>query len=442
MKAASVSVRYYSRREKGFDSPRTRLPIQCFARKFSLTCRDIRFRLRVAIRPAAFILLAIFVSQGVTAAPSGASKGATPIPAATLALMAARDTTAAAPVLIRSYKKESEIEIWKLAKNGRFVFLKTFPICRWSGQLGPKTAQGDRQTPEGFYSVGPKQMNPNSAYYLSFDTGYPNAYDKAHGASGSYVMVHGTCSSAGCYAMTDKGVGEIYAIAREALKGGQQAFQFQAYPFRMTAQNMAKYRSDEHIAFWRQLKDGSDRFEATGEEPVVSVAAGRYVFSPSTDRDKEAVASARHWQEEARVKALVADGSAAVRTSYADGGQHPAFLALARQGAFLGEISRPEALAYAGLETVITPAHGRCARAAGCPTSIIAAQSTAAKGAMAAETKPTPAEASVSSAIDPATFTELSAFAPTPFCYKLGRPAPAQSVIAGAMPILPTVLND
>src|SRR3954463_16557559 len=131
-------------------------------------------------------------------------------------------------------------------------------------QLGPKTTLGDRQTPEGFYAVGPAQMNPNSAYYLSFDIGYPNAFDRARGGSGSYLMVHGTCSSAGCFAMTDKGIAEIYALAREAFASAQQAFQFQAYPFRMTAENMAKHRLDPNIGFWRQLKEGADRFEATG----------------------------------------------------------------------------------------------------------------------------------------------------------------------------------
>src|SRR5918911_3385149 len=126
-------------------------------------------------------------------------------------------------------------------------------------------------------------MNPNSAYYLSFDTGYPNAYDRAHGHTGAALMVHGTCSSAGCYAMTDEAIAEVYAIAREAFAGGQRAFQFQAYPFRMTAENMARHRSDPNIEFWRQLKEGSDRFEATREEPAGGGSAGRHVFCPSTD---------------------------------------------------------------------------------------------------------------------------------------------------------------
>src|SRR3954467_3921903 len=219
-------------------------------------------RSRSAIWCAVTMALAALASSGERVSAGDPPRHAAPIPGATLAFMRAKDTTPSAPVLIRTYKKEAELEVWKKARKGRFVLLKTFPICRWSGQLGPKRKQGDRQTPEGFYAVTPGQMNPNSAYYLSFNIGYPNAYDRTHGGSGAHLMVHGTCSSAGCYAMTDAQIAEIYALAREAFAGGQQAFQFQAYPFRMTAENMVKYRSDPNIAFWRQLKEGSDRFEA------------------------------------------------------------------------------------------------------------------------------------------------------------------------------------
>nr|WP_246775958.1 murein L,D-transpeptidase family protein [Methylobacterium aquaticum] len=329
-----------------------------------------------------------------------APKHLAPVPPATLALMAARTMAPSAPVLLRAYKQESEIEVWKRAADGRFVHLKTFPICRWSGQLGPKTRNGDRQAPEGFYSVASRQLNPNSAYYLSFDVGYPNAYDRAHGGTGSALMVHGTCSSAGCFAMTDRQVGEIYALVRDALAGGQAAFQFQAFPFRMTARAMARHRTDRHIAFWRQLKEGSDRFEATGREPLVGVEGGRYTFSPYPDPAVEALAVARRGEEEARIQALVEGGVEAVRTTYADGGQHPSFTAILKRAQVLGatmsaaavastatvtgatayapvgaaaaspfasfivpagfgDVSRPEALPLAGREVVVIPARRR-----------------------------------------------------------------------------------
>src|SRR5580692_11094666 len=120
--------------------------------------------------------------------------------------------------------------------------LKVYPICRWSGGVGPKVKEGDRQAPEGFYPISPGLMNPNSQYYLAINTGFPNAFDKANGYSGAFLMIHGDCSSRGCYAMTDEQIGEIYSLAREAFLGGQKAFQVQAYPFRMTAANMARHR--------------------------------------------------------------------------------------------------------------------------------------------------------------------------------------------------------
>jgi len=182
------------------------------------------------------------------------------------------------PILARIFKEESELEIWKQDNSGRFALLKTYPICRWSGELGPKIKEGDRQAPEGFYTITPGQMNPNSSYYLSFNVGYPNAFDRAHGRTGGQVMVHGDCSSRGCFAMTDEQISEIYALARESFFGGQQSFQIQAYPFRMTPVNMARHRDNPHFAFWKMLKQGYDHFEVSRLQPKVNVCERRYVF--------------------------------------------------------------------------------------------------------------------------------------------------------------------
>jgi murein L,D-transpeptidase YafK len=186
------------------------------------------------------------------------------------------------PILVRIFKQESELEVWKEDKNGRFALLKTYPICRWSGDLGPKIKQGDRQAPEGFYTITPGLMNPNSNYYLAINTGFPNAYDRANGRTGAFLMIHGDCSSAGCYAMTDEQVAEIYALARESFFGGQKSFQIQAYPFRMTPLNMAKHRNSPHMAFWKMLKQGYDHFEVTKHEPKVDVCEKHYVFDAET----------------------------------------------------------------------------------------------------------------------------------------------------------------
>ena len=127
------------------------------------------------------------------------------------------------PILIRIFKEEAELEVWKQDKTGRFALLTTFPICRWSGDLGPKIKEGDRQAPEGFYSITPGLMNPDSQFYLAFNMGYPNAFDRSLGRNGAHLMVHGDCSSRGCYAMTDEQIAEIYALARESFFGGQKA---------------------------------------------------------------------------------------------------------------------------------------------------------------------------------------------------------------------------
>ena len=133
-----------------------------------------------------------------------------------------RNMAKESPILVRIFKEESELEVWKVDKTGRFALLRTYPICRWSGDLGPKIAQGDRQAPEGFYPITPSLMNPNSNYYLAINTGFPNAYDQANGRTGQFLMIHGDCASAGCYAMTDEQIAEIYALAREAFFGGQK----------------------------------------------------------------------------------------------------------------------------------------------------------------------------------------------------------------------------
>lgn len=382
--------------------------------------RLARFCLRTLVSAVIGLL---FVSASNTLAL--ADKANAPIPAATLALMATRGTDAASPIVLRAYKKESEIEVWKRNAAGRYVPIKTYPICRWSGQLGPKTKTGDRQTPEGFYTVAKSQMNPNSRYYLSFDVGYPNAYDRAHGSTGSAVMVHGVCSSMGCFAMTDAVAGELFSIAREAFSGGQRAFQFQSFPFRMTAANMARHRTDPNIAFWRQLKEGSDRFEATGEEPVVSVSGGRYAFAPSPDPAKEAAFTALHKDETDRIAALVEEGAAAVRTTYSDGGQHAFWTARIRQGFPVGDISRPEALAYAGQEVVMIPARRRPAPPPPVPEAVWAAWIGAGSPSLAVRTADfvPPYEAG----------TER--FAPRPAGYAQSWPSLARAAIEATMPL-------
>ena len=195
-----------------------------------------------------------------------------------LALLQQKNMRKESPILVRIFKEESELAVWKQDTTGRFQLLKVYPICRWSGDVGPKVHEGDRQAPEGFYMITPDLMNPNSNYYLAINTGFPNAFDKANDRHGAFLMIHGDCLSRGCYAMTDEQIGEIYSLAREAFLGGQQSFQIQAYPFRMTPANLARHRTNPNMAFWKMIKVGNDHFEATHLEPKVDVCDKHYVF--------------------------------------------------------------------------------------------------------------------------------------------------------------------
>jgi murein L,D-transpeptidase YafK len=169
--------------------------------------------------------------------------------------------------------------VWKARDDGRFYHFKTYPICNWSGNVGPKTALGDKQAPEGFYRVSDTQMNPNSQYYLAFNLGYPNSYDRSLQRTGDALMVHGKCKSVGCYAMTDALMEEIYSLAREALKGGQTSFEVHAFPFRMTEANMVRYQGNPNVPFWKTLKQGYDFFEKYRLPPTVAVCEKRYVVN-------------------------------------------------------------------------------------------------------------------------------------------------------------------
>jgi murein L,D-transpeptidase YafK len=280
--------------------------------------------------------------------PYAAGKANAPIPPKLLAEISDKNMEVSSPILVRVFKSESELEVWKQDRTGRFALLKTYPICKWSGDLGPKIREGDRQAPEGFYDITPAQMNPNSQFYLAFNLGYPNAFDRAHDRSGAHLMVHGDCSSRGCYAMTDEQILEIFALGRESFFGGQKSFQVQAFPFRMTPANMAKHRNNPNMPFWRMLKEGYDHFEVTRLEPKVDVCEKRYVFNAQapgggqplnfSPRGKcpvyevpQEIASAvysKQRADELQFAQLAARGTptAPIRSGR-DGGMHPTFVA-------------------------------------------------------------------------------------------------------------------
>jgi murein L,D-transpeptidase YafK len=272
--------------------------------------------------------------------PTPTLRSLQPLSPQMLAEIEKRNMGKESPILVRIFKEESELEVWKEDQSGRMALLKTYPICRWSGDLGPKIRQGDRQAPEGFYKITPSLMNPNSNYYLSINIGFPNSFDRANDRTGAFLMIHGDCSSAGCYAMTDEQIAEIYALARESFFGGQSSFQIQAFPFRMTPENMARHRNSPHMAFWKMLKTGYDHFEVTRQEPKVDVCERRYVFNtesrgryvstaacPAMTTPDDVLAAVRNKQQrdEAQVAELVRRGGLPAARSFADGSMHPTF---------------------------------------------------------------------------------------------------------------------
>jgi murein L,D-transpeptidase YafK len=302
---------------------------------------------RPFIRPllaSAAIAATVLLAGCDTDNPSGASlRSLQPLTSQMLADIEQKNMSKESPILVRLYKEESELEVWKEDRDGQFQLLKTYPICRWSGELGPKIKQGDRQAPEGFYTITPGLMNPNSSYYLAINMGFPNAYDSANGRTGQFLMIHGDCSSAGYYAMTDEQIAEIYALARESLFGGQRSFQIQAYPFRMTPLNMAKHRNSPHMAFWKMLKQGNDHFEVSRREPKVAVCDKRYVFDAETNgkfspagacppyqvsQELAAAVAEKQKRDERQMAEYISKGTPTVAVvTRTDGGMHPTFQA-------------------------------------------------------------------------------------------------------------------
>jgi murein L,D-transpeptidase YafK len=183
-----------------------------------------------------------------------------------------------APIFLRIFKASKELEIWVQAGR-QFRLFRLYTICAISGELGPKEQEGDLQSPEGFYAVTPEQMNPDSHYHLAFNLGYPNAYDQAYSRTGSALMVHGNCVSAGCYAMTDTDIEEIYTLADAALRNGQPSFAVHIFPFRMSQKKLRHFRSSRWLPFWLNLKEGYDHFVRTRRPPLVLVHEQRYVFA-------------------------------------------------------------------------------------------------------------------------------------------------------------------
>jgi murein L,D-transpeptidase YafK len=236
--------------------------------------------------------LAIPVVAQVSAAPEAAVEaygklGAPPVVFDAEALerrLKARGMELGSPVMIRLFKAEAELEVW-IDVGGRFELFATYPICNWSGALGPKLAEGDKQSPEGLYMIGPRQLRHSARWRRSLDLGFPNTFDRASKRTGSDLLLHGGCTSTGCYAVTDQVMDEIFRLSEAALDDGQKHIQVHAFPFRMTADNLAANAGSEWHGFWTNLKEAYDFFERTRKAPVVSVCNRRYVVGEAVSDD-------------------------------------------------------------------------------------------------------------------------------------------------------------
>lgn len=183
-----------------------------------------------------------------------------------------------APILLRAFKSESEFEVWIRKDDGAYVLFATYPVCHWSGTLGPKLREGDKQTPEGFYTVTRRQMHHVGRWPRSLNLGFPNVFDQAQARNGSHILVHGGCSSVGCFAMTNAVIEEIYGFAERAIAGGQTHVPVHVFPFRLTEANLQQQKDSPWYSFWTNLKEGYDFVETTKRAPRISVCDARYRF--------------------------------------------------------------------------------------------------------------------------------------------------------------------
>lgn len=206
--------------------------------------------------------------------------------------LAAAGVRSGAPMLMRIFKASSELEVW-LEKGDSYVLFATYPICHWSGTLGPKLKEGDKQTPEGFYTLTNRQLHHLGRWPRAMNLGFPNAFDQAHGRNGSYILMHGGCSSVGCFAMTNAVIGEVYGLANAALKGGQRHIPVHVFPFRPTDEAMAAQAQSPWHGFWASLKAGYTSFEKMRRPPRISVCEGAYRVEDAPPKVAEASSEPR-----------------------------------------------------------------------------------------------------------------------------------------------------
>ena len=201
-----------------------------------------------------------------------------------------------APVFLRVFKVENVVEVW-LKQGDAYALFESYPICKWSGSMGPKLREGDGQAPEGFYEIRRPQLKRDSQFYRALNMGFPNAHDAALNRTGGLLMLHGGCRSVGCYAMTDAGIDDIYRIVEASFWAGADSVPVHAFPFRMAETTLQRLSDHRWYWFWRTLKPGYDHFEQTRVPPDAYVCASVYRIVAAGEAAPEDCTAIRGWPD-------------------------------------------------------------------------------------------------------------------------------------------------
>ena len=193
------------------------------------------------------------------------------------------------PVFLRVYKQTSEMELW-VQQGPRYELFKIYKICRWSGGLGPKFYEGDRQSPEGLYRITTSDLIVNQRWDRAMNINYPNNFDQVNGRGGSSILIHGGCGSIGCFAIQNQNVEEVYGAVRAALRNSQAYVPVLTLPFRYSALAPEKEDTLHMSEFWSDLRRADLLFERDKLPPIAWICDGRYYFADRRgDRRRHAV---------------------------------------------------------------------------------------------------------------------------------------------------------
>jgi murein L,D-transpeptidase YafK len=189
-------------------------------------------------------------------------------------------------VYIRSFKYDSELELWiKNKKEDKYQLFKTYKICALAGSLGPKRMAGDYQVPEGFYYIN--EFNPRSLYHLSLGLNYPNESDRMLSdltQPGGDIYIHGSCVTTGCIPITDDHIEELYILAAHAKDLGEDFIPVHIFPVNFNNPRSVAYLNryllnfSEYSGFEKNMRNAFNYFERYRQVPLVLInAKGDYV---------------------------------------------------------------------------------------------------------------------------------------------------------------------